>query len=110
MKKLLIGLLALGSISCFAKEYRMFFNGSDVRVNVSGEMKRILVGERNADFFCTSKGFDSSTEYSTEEVKEKVAYDILPNGEKASGWVSNDVVPSRTVITSVTCLKEVNKI
>jgi hypothetical protein len=108
MKKLLIGLLTLGSISSFATEYQADFIGESI-VTKKGETDfRILANERNADFFCLSKGFTSSVEFkSTRYDKRSVAYDILPNGSSSNGWIVPNTGTS--VLNSVKCHVSVQK-
>jgi hypothetical protein len=109
MKRLLVGLLMLGSISCFAVEYQNKFPSHFIKVErEEGNSFKIIESEANADMFCLSKGFSSAVSYKGGISKiGNFAYHIMPSGDIGTGiTISKD---GTRVLKEVVCTIEVQK-
>jgi hypothetical protein len=116
MKKLLLGLLVLGSFSVFAESFKMSFNTTSITVKHKGESIRLLAdngkydsAKRNANFFCTSKGYDKASDFIVVLDRSiRKAADINPNGSvilPLTIW--NNTPDTNNVIEIVECEKSV---
>lgn len=105
MKKLLIGLLTITSISSFSMELSS-------EIKLKGSDGNIENTKRNAYMFCASKGFNKGVfmvlETYSPSVGSKVIKELLPNGEaNVETFVKNKNKNEMETISKIKCYSEV---